>query len=85
MPEAGRRQHSGQPRDSGTVRSFGSAIRAFSEHLYRFIVVDGTYITHPFLPLNGSAKIANVHAMIGFMRDDGAAFISAPVSGHNPR
>lgn len=46
----------------------------------RFLVVDGTFIQHPFLPLDGSAKIANVHAMIGLMRDDGAAFMSTPVS-----
>ncbi|KAI0090326.1 carboxylesterase from carbohydrate esterase [Irpex rosettiformis] len=46
----------------------------------RYIVVDGTYIQHPFLPLDGSARVANVHTMIGFMRDDGAAFISAPTS-----
>ncbi|KAI0346501.1 carboxylesterase from carbohydrate esterase [Trametopsis cervina] len=46
----------------------------------RFIVVDGTFIKHPFLPLDGSAEIAKVHSMIGFMRDDGAAFISTPTA-----
>jgi hypothetical protein len=30
------------------------------------------------LPLNQTGKVANVHAMIGWMRDDGAAF-NAPV------
>ncbi|KAI0703730.1 carboxylesterase from carbohydrate esterase [Cytidiella melzeri] len=43
-----------------------------------YIVVDGTFIKHPFLPLDGSAEVANIHAMIGLMRDDGAAFISTP-------
>jgi hypothetical protein len=31
------------------------------------------------LPLNQTGKVANVHAMIGWMRDDGAAFIGTPV------
>ncbi|KZT04485.1 carboxylesterase from carbohydrate esterase [Laetiporus sulphureus 93-53] len=46
----------------------------------RFIVVDGTYITHTELPLNGSGTVANVHAMMGYMRDDGAAFIGYPTT-----
>ena len=36
------------------------------------------------LPLNGSGPVAKVHTMMGFMRDDGAAFISYPV-GSSPR
>ncbi|OBZ67858.1 Cholinesterase [Grifola frondosa] len=48
----------------------------------RFIVVDGTYITSPQLPLNGSGPVANVHTMMGFMRDDGAAFIGYPTSSN---
>ncbi|KAL4251067.1 AB hydrolase superfamily protein [Abortiporus biennis] len=46
----------------------------------RFPVVDGTIITHTSLPTNGSGPIANVHTMMGFMRDDGAAFIGFPTS-----
>ncbi|KIP12137.1 hypothetical protein PHLGIDRAFT_113924 [Phlebiopsis gigantea 11061_1 CR5-6] len=46
----------------------------------RFVVVDGTYVLASELPLNQTGKVANVHAMIGWMRDDGAAFISSPTS-----
>ncbi|CCM03281.1 uncharacterized protein FIBRA_05409 [Fibroporia radiculosa] len=46
----------------------------------RFIVVDGTIITHTELPLNGSGTVASVHTMMGYMRDDGAAFIGYPTS-----
>ncbi|CCM06056.1 uncharacterized protein FIBRA_08303 [Fibroporia radiculosa] len=46
----------------------------------RFIVVDGTIITHDELPLNGSAPVANVHTLMGYMRDDGAAFIGYPTT-----
>lgn len=42
-------------------------------------MVDGTYITSTGLALNGSGPIAHVHTMMGFMRDDGAAFIGYPV------
>ena len=48
--------------------------------LPRYVVVDGTYVTADGLQLTKNSKVANVHAMMGFMRDDGAAFISAPVS-----
>ncbi|KAI8969416.1 carboxylesterase from carbohydrate esterase [Trametes punicea] len=48
----------------------------------RFIVVDGTYITSPQLPVDGSGPVANVHTMMGFMRDDGAAFIGYPRSAN---
>ena len=41
--------------------------------------MDGQYIIHPQLPLNGSGQVANVHTMMGFMRDDGAGFIGYPV------
>ncbi|PCH44337.1 carboxylesterase from carbohydrate esterase [Wolfiporia cocos MD-104 SS10] len=46
----------------------------------RFIVVDGTIITHPELILNGTVPVANVHTMMGYMRDDGAAFIGYPTN-----
>ncbi|RPD75515.1 carboxylesterase from carbohydrate esterase [Lentinus tigrinus ALCF2SS1-7] len=48
----------------------------------RFLVVDGTFITSQQLPLDGSGLVANVHTMMGFMRDDGAAFIGYPKDGN---
>ncbi|KAI0356107.1 carboxylesterase from carbohydrate esterase [Trametes cingulata] len=48
----------------------------------RFVVVDGTYVTSKQLPVDGSGPVANVHTMMGFMRDDGAAFIGYPVHGN---
>ncbi|KAH9933076.1 carboxylesterase from carbohydrate esterase [Fomitopsis serialis] len=45
----------------------------------RFVVVDGTYVTRTGLIVNGTASpVANVHTMMGYMRDDGAAFIGYP-------
>ncbi|EMD35536.1 hypothetical protein CERSUDRAFT_75111 [Gelatoporia subvermispora B] len=46
----------------------------------RYLVVDGTFLTSTGLPLNGSGPIANVHTLMGFMRDDGAAFIGYPTN-----
>ncbi|KAI0819941.1 carboxylesterase from carbohydrate esterase [Trametes gibbosa] len=48
----------------------------------RFLVVDGTFVTSTQLPLDRSGPVANVHTMMGFMRDDGAAFIGYPSSGN---
>ncbi|TBU26946.1 carboxylesterase from carbohydrate esterase [Dichomitus squalens] len=48
----------------------------------RYLVVDGTYIVHRQLPVDGSGEVANVHTMMGFMRDDGAGFIGYPTSGN---
>ncbi|THH00985.1 hypothetical protein EW026_g1621 [Hermanssonia centrifuga] len=48
----------------------------------RFVVVDGTFVTHDELILDGTAPVANVHHMMGFMRDDGAAFISNPTTSN---
>ncbi len=42
-------------------------------------MVDGTFVTSTQLPLDGSGPVAHVHTMMGFMRDDGAAFIGYPV------
>ena len=42
---------------------------------FRYPVVDGTYLVTDQLQLNGSSPIANVHVMMGVMRDDGLAFI----------
>ena len=47
--------------------------------LTRYIVVDGTIITTDEIILNGTGHIADVHLMMGNMRDDGAAFIGYPV------
>lgn len=46
----------------------------------RYVVVDGTYITFDQLPLDKSQPIADIHLMMGFMRDDGAAFIGYPTT-----
>ena len=46
----------------------------------RFLVVDGTFVTANGLQLTKPNDVARVHAVMGFMRDDGAAFISTPVS-----
>jgi len=48
----------------------------------RYLVVDGTFLTSNGLPLNGAGPIAKVHTMMGFMRDDGAAFIGFPTNGN---
>ncbi|TBU26957.1 carboxylesterase from carbohydrate esterase [Dichomitus squalens] len=48
----------------------------------RFIVVDGTYVVHTQLPVDGSGAVADIHTMMGFMRDDGAAFIGYPTDGN---
>ena len=44
-----------------------------------FVVVDGTYITTTQLELTGAGPAAHVPVMMGFMRDDGAAFITYPL------
>ncbi|KAI0631083.1 carboxylesterase from carbohydrate esterase [Trametes polyzona] len=66
-----------------------SCLRAVDPHrlvnlptVARFLVVDGTFITSTQLPLDRSGPIANVHTMMGFMRDDGAAFIGYPSNGN---
>src|ERR1700683_2184934 len=46
--------------------------------VHSYFVVDGTYLTANELILNGSAPVANVHLLMGFMRDDGAPFITYP-------
>ncbi|KAI0262433.1 alpha/beta-hydrolase [Gloeopeniophorella convolvens] len=43
-----------------------------------FIVIDGTFVTSKQLPVDGSSPVAKVPVMMGFMRDDGAAFIGFP-------
>lgn len=50
-----------------------------ASELVRFVVVDGTFVTATGLQLTKPSKVAHVHTMMGFMRDDGAAFFTAPV------
>ncbi|KAH9939541.1 carboxylesterase from carbohydrate esterase [Amylocystis lapponica] len=50
------------------------------KNVARYIVVDGTYIIHNELPLNGSGNVAKVHTMMGYLRDDGAVFIGYPTN-----
>nr|ACZ81478.1 AN12g09310 [Kwoniella heveanensis] len=49
----------------------------------RYVVQDGTYITSDRLQLTGAGPTANVPLMLGFMRDDGASFITYPKSATN--
>ena len=44
----------------------------------RFLVVDGTYLVTDELKLTGKGPAAHVPVLMGFMRDDGAAFITYP-------
>ncbi|EIN11150.1 alpha/beta-hydrolase [Punctularia strigosozonata HHB-11173 SS5] len=44
----------------------------------RFIVIDGKFVTSEQLPVDGSSPVAHVPVVMGFMRDDGAAFIGFP-------
>ena len=45
----------------------------------RYLVVDGTYLTTPQLEVTGLGHVNNASVLMGFMRDDGAAFISYPL------
>ncbi len=49
----------------------------------RFLVQDGTYLVRSNLAVNGQGPAANVPVMTGFMRDDGASFISFPTPAIN--
>jgi carboxylesterase type B len=48
----------------------------------RYLVVDGTYLTAPHLPLNAGPRLP-INLMMGLTRDDGAPFLSFP-STTNP-
>lgn len=41
-------------------------------------MVDGTYLTTKELILDGSTQVADVHLLMGFMRDDGTPFVTYP-------
>lgn len=45
----------------------------------RYLVVDGTYLVTDELEVTGRGPTNKVNVMMGFMRDDGAAFISYPL------
>ncbi|KIM96048.1 hypothetical protein OIDMADRAFT_132746 [Oidiodendron maius Zn] len=45
-----------------------------------YVVQDGTYVNTPYLILNGSGHVANVHLTLGVMRDDAAALIPYPTT-----
>lgn len=45
----------------------------------RYLVKDGTYLVTDELEASGHGTANNVSVMMGFMRDDGAAFISYPL------
>ncbi len=62
------------------LRQINPFVLANLSTVARYVVVDGTYITTPELELTGKGPAANVPVMIGFMRDDGASFISYPKS-----
>jgi hypothetical protein len=47
------------------------------------LVVDGMYITTPELVLNGSGPVANVHLLMGVMRDEAGNAISWPPTTTN--
>ncbi|WRT65285.1 uncharacterized protein IL334_002228 [Kwoniella shivajii] len=49
----------------------------------RFLVQDGVYIATNRLQLTGKGSTANVPVMLGFMRDDGASFITYPKTATN--
>jgi len=44
----------------------------------RYLVVDGTYLVTDQLEVTGKGPAAHVPVLMGFMRDDGAAFIKYP-------
>jgi len=47
------------------------------------LVVDGTYITTPELVLNGWEPVANVHLLMGVMRDEAGTAITWPPTTTN--
>lgn len=48
----------------------------------RFLVVDGTYLVTDQLEVTGKGPAAHVPVLMGFMRDDGAAFITYPAPNY---
>ena len=48
-----------------------------------YVIQDGKYIVTPRLEVTDPSQVANVHLMLGFMRDDGAPFIPYPKAGVN--
>jgi carboxylesterase type B len=50
----------------------------------RYVVQDGNIITDSTLAVTGNGPAAHVPVMIGFMRDDGASFVSYPNAKNYP-
>ncbi|KZT55865.1 alpha/beta-hydrolase [Calocera cornea HHB12733] len=64
------------PTTLACLRAYNSTTLVYMATVARYVVVDGMYITTPQLEVNGSAPVANVHLMLGWMSDDGNSFIS---------
>ncbi|EOD43465.1 putative candidate carboxylesterase from carbohydrate esterase family ce10 protein [Neofusicoccum parvum UCRNP2] len=60
------------------LRSFDAFELVGLSDVARYLVVDGAYLTTPFLTLTGTGPAAHVPILTGVMRDDAAAFISYP-------
>ncbi|KAK4548367.1 hypothetical protein LTR36_010238 [Oleoguttula mirabilis] len=60
------------------LRSIDPYVLSSLTDVARFLVVDGTYLVTDELEVSGKGPAAHVPVMMGFMRDDGAAFITYP-------
>lgn len=60
------------------LRSVDAYVLGNMTNVARFLVVDGTYLVTDELEVTGKGPAAHVPVMMGFMRDDGAAFITYP-------
>ena len=58
------------------LRTINPYILANMTTVARFLVVDGTYLVTDELQVTGAGPAAKVPVLMGFMRDDGAAFIT---------
>lgn len=62
----------------GCLRAIDAYSLANLSTVARYLVQDGTYLVRENLAVNGQGPAANVPVMTGFMRDDGASFITFP-------
>jgi len=60
------------------IRGINPYVLANLTNVARFLVVDGKYLVHNELQVTGHGPTAHVPVLMGFMRDDGAAFIGYP-------
>ncbi|OJD28878.1 carboxylesterase from carbohydrate esterase [Diplodia corticola] len=65
------------------LRSYDACQLVRLSNVARYLVVDGTYLTTPTLPLDGIGPAAPVPLLMGVMRDDGAAFLSYPLANQS--